>query len=65
VLAGLCGQRATLKGQPPVQARIFLGLDNRLGHVGDLLPERLALNLRLLGPLEQIGAVGVGRFAGT
>ena len=59
MLPGLGSQWATLISELPVHPRDFLlGLGNRLRSSGDLLPQRLALRLRLLGSLEHIGAVG-------
>jgi hypothetical protein len=60
MLPGLGSQRATLISELPVHTRDFLlGLGHCLRRPGDLLPQRLALRLRLLGSLEPIGAVGV------
>jgi hypothetical protein len=60
MLPGLGRQWATLSCQPPVHARnVLLGRGNRLRRSSHLLPQRLALRLRLLGSLEQIGTVGV------
>jgi hypothetical protein len=59
MLPGLRSQWATLISELPVHPRDFLlGLGNRLRSSGDLLPQRLALRLRLLGSLEHIRAVG-------
>jgi hypothetical protein len=41
------------------RARLLLGLSDRLRGSGDLLAQRLALRLRLLGSLEQIGVVEI------
>src|SRR5215211_2322782 len=60
MLPGRCRQSATLSCQSPVHARnVLLGPGHRLRRSGYLLPQGLALRLRLLGSLEQIGTVGV------
>src|SRR4029453_3783532 len=60
MLPGLGSQRGTLIRELPVHARDFLlGLGHCLRRPGDLLPQRLALRLGLLGSLEPIGAGGV------
>src|SRR5215211_3722131 len=60
MLPGLGSQWAILISELPVHARDFLlGLGHCLRRPSDLLPQRLALRLRLLGSLEPIGAVGV------
>jgi hypothetical protein len=60
MLPGLPSQWATLISELPVHARDFLlGLGHCLRRPGDLLPQRPGLRLRLLGPLEHIGVVGV------
>jgi hypothetical protein len=53
MLPGLGGQRPTLLGDALVHSRdVQLDLGNCLGQLGDLLPERVALRLRLLGAQE-------------
>jgi hypothetical protein len=60
MLPGRCRQSPTLSCQSPVYARnVLLGHGHRLRRSGYLLPQGLALRLRLLGSLEQIGTVGV------
>jgi hypothetical protein len=55
MLSGLGSQRPTLLGDALVYSgAIQLDLGNRLGQVGELLPERLALRSHLLDALEQV-----------
>ena len=62
LLPGLRCLWATLIRELPVHARdLLLGLGNSLRSTGDLLPQRFALRLGLLGSLEHIGAVDVIR----
>jgi hypothetical protein len=61
MLPGLCRQWATCIGEPPVHlGAVLLGLGNRLRRFGDLLPQRSAPRLRLLGSLHRIGLLGSG-----
>jgi hypothetical protein len=60
MLPGLGSPWATLISELPVHAcDLLLGLGHCLRRPDDLLPQSLALRLRLLGSLEDIGAVGV------
>ena len=54
MLPGLGRQRPTLRSDALVHSRdVQLDLGNRLGQLGDLLLERIALRLRLLSAQEQ------------
>ena len=60
MLPGLRSQWATLISELPVHARdVLLGSATASADSGDLLAQRLALLLRLLGSLQGIGAVGI------
>jgi len=60
MLAGLGGQRPPLLGEVLVHSGdVQHDLGNRLGQLGDLLPERAAVRLRLLGTREQVRPAGV------
>jgi hypothetical protein len=53
MLPGLGSERPTLLGDAFVHSRdLQLDLDSRLGQLGDLLPERVALHLRPLDAQE-------------
>ena len=55
MLSGLGSQRPALVADGLVHARdIQFDLSNRLGQLGDLLPKRAAVRLRLLGTREQL-----------
>lgn len=60
MLPGLGSERPTLLGDAFVHSRdLQLDLDSRLGQLGDLLPERVALHLRPLDAQEQVTPIRV------